>query len=62
MSVASLLGLRTACCDGKYPFAIGGEGNDPGEFHVPHCLVMDDHDCLYVAVTMNLRIQKFSVE
>ncbi|MCY2963103.1 MAG: hypothetical protein NT069_05515, partial [Planctomycetota bacterium] len=48
--------------DGKYLCGIGGEGSDPGEFHVPHGLVMDDHDCLYVADTMNWRIQKFAVE
>ncbi len=47
--------------DGKYLRGIGGEGTDPGQFHLPHGLVLDSRDCLYVADTMNTRIQKFAV-
>lgn len=46
--------------DGKYLRGIGGEGIDPGQFHLPHGITLDTHDCLYVADTMNYRIQKFA--
>src|SRR5579872_2851283 len=45
--------------DGKYLRGIGGAGSDPGQFHLPHGLALDSHGCLYVADTMNSRIQKF---
>lgn len=46
--------------DGKYLRGMGGAGSDPGQFHLPHGLALDSHDCLYVADTMNRRIQKFA--
>lgn len=48
--------------DGKYLRGIGGDGIEPGQFHLPHGLALDSHDCLYVADTMNSRIQKFSTD
>ncbi len=46
--------------DGKYLRGIGGAGDEPGQFHLPHGVALDSHDCLYVADTMNGRIQKFA--
>lgn len=46
--------------DGKYLCGIGGLGIDPGQFHLPHGLALDSKGCLYVADTMNFRIQKFA--
>lgn len=46
--------------DGKFLFGIGGEGTEPGQFHLPHGLALDSQGCLYVADTMNGRIQKFA--
>jgi len=46
--------------DGRYLCGIGGEGIDPGQFHLPHGLALDSKDCLYVTDTMNGRIQKFT--
>jgi len=47
--------------DGKYLRGVGGEGTDPGRFDLPHGIAIDSHGCLYVADTMNYRIQKFAV-
>lgn len=47
--------------DGKYLRGIGGEGIEPGQFHLPHGIVLNNHGSLYVADTMNTRIQKFAV-
>ena len=47
--------------DGTFLGGIGGEGTEPGQFNVPHGMVMDSHDCLYITDTMNGRIQKFAV-
>ncbi|HXY34222.1 MAG TPA: hypothetical protein VEI07_08345 [Planctomycetaceae bacterium] len=47
--------------DGKYLRAIGGLGVNPGQFHVPHALAIDSRGFLYVADTMNARVQKFDV-
>jgi sugar lactone lactonase YvrE len=41
---------------------IGGAGAEPGQFHTPHGMAIDSHGDLYVADTMNARIQKFSVD
>ena len=46
---------------GKYLRGVGGEGTEPGHFDLPHGLVLDSRDGLYVADTMNTRIQKFAV-
>jgi sugar lactone lactonase YvrE len=46
--------------DGKFLRGVGGEGDEPGQFHLPHGLALDSQDCLYVADTMNARIQKFA--
>lgn len=46
--------------EGKFLHGLGGEGTEPGQFHLPHGLALDSHDCLYVADTMNGRIQKFA--
>jgi sugar lactone lactonase YvrE len=45
---------------GKFLRAVGGAGESPGQFHTPHGLALDSHECLYVADTMNARIQKFA--
>ena len=45
--------------DGKYLCGLGGEGIQPGQFERPHALAIDTQGCLYVADTMNYRIQKF---
>ena len=46
--------------DGKYLRGVGGKGAEPGRFHLPHGLALDSRECLYVADTMNGRIQKFA--
>jgi len=46
--------------DGKYLRGVGGEGTEPGHFHLPHGVALDSHGCLYVTDTMNGRIQKFA--
>lgn len=48
--------------DGKYLCGIGGEGADPGQFYRPHGMAFDSQGHLYVADTMNDRVQKFAVE
>jgi sugar lactone lactonase YvrE len=45
--------------DGQYLRGMGGEGIEPGQFHLPHGLALDSQGGLYVADTMNYRIQKF---
>jgi sugar lactone lactonase YvrE len=47
---------------GEYLRGIGGAGAEPGQFHTPHGMAIDSHGDLYVADTMNARIQKFSVD
>jgi tripartite motif-containing protein 71 len=46
--------------DGKYLCGLGGEGTEPGRFHLPHAVALDSQGCLYVSDTMNARIQKFA--
>ncbi|HTI52270.1 MAG TPA: hypothetical protein VL475_15010 [Planctomycetaceae bacterium] len=46
--------------DGTYLRGIGGKGAEPGQFHLPHGIALDSRECLYVADTMNRRIQKFA--
>jgi sugar lactone lactonase YvrE len=47
--------------DGKYLQGIGGEGTEPGQFDLPHGIALDSKGNLYVADTMNSRIQKFAM-
>jgi sugar lactone lactonase YvrE len=47
--------------DGTYLRGLSGAGSGPGQFDVPHGLVLDSRGCLYVCDTMNDRIQKFAV-
>jgi len=47
--------------DGTFLCGVGGEGTEPGRFDRPHGIVVDSNDLLYVADTMNGRIQKFAV-
>jgi sugar lactone lactonase YvrE len=46
--------------DGQYLCGLGGEGTEPGRFHLPHGIALDSRGSLYVADTMNGRIQKFA--
>jgi sugar lactone lactonase YvrE len=46
---------------GTYLRGMGPEGTEPGLFRLPHGVALDSRDCLYVADTMNSRIQKFAV-
>src|SRR5262245_18147768 len=46
---------------GKFLRALGSAGKEAGHFRLPHGLALDSHDNLYVADTMNARIQKFAV-
>ncbi|MGD9720162.1 MAG: SMP-30/gluconolactonase/LRE family protein [Pirellulales bacterium] len=46
--------------DGKYLRGIGGKGTEPGQFNLPHAVVLDSRGSLYVTDTMNGRIQKFA--
>jgi tripartite motif-containing protein 71 len=46
--------------DGTFLCGLGGKGTEPGHFHLPHGIALDSQGCLYVADTMNSRIQKFA--
>lgn len=46
--------------EGRYICGLGGDGQEPGQFHFPHAVALDSHGHLYVADTMNARIQKFA--
>ncbi|MFN0055798.1 MAG: twin-arginine translocation signal domain-containing protein [Planctomycetales bacterium] len=48
--------------DGEFLQRLGGDGSEPGQFHYPHGVALDSRGCLYVADTMNGRIQKFATE
>jgi sugar lactone lactonase YvrE len=51
--------------DGKYLCGVGElegkSGAEPGQFRLPHAIALDSKNCLYVADTMNGRIQKFAI-
>lgn len=56
---ARILGYRA---DGKKLREWGGAGSRPGEFHLPHCVVVDEkNDVLYVADRENGRIERFDL-
>ncbi len=44
---------------GKFLFQLGTPGNKPGEFNIPHAIVLDKNGNLYVADRQNNRIQVF---
>jgi 6-bladed beta-propeller protein len=48
--------------DGKKVREWGSAGTGPGEFHLPHCIVVDRNNILYVADRENGRIQKFDLD
>lgn len=45
--------------DGQYIFSWGEPGTDPGQFNLPHSVVMDREGRVFVADRENLRIQIF---
>ncbi len=45
--------------DGKFLTGIGDEGAEPGEFIIPHAMVIDSHGLLYVVDSSNQRVQVF---
>lgn len=47
---------------GKLVREWGTHGNGPAEFHLPHSIVVDENDVLYVADRENGRIEKFDLE
>lgn len=47
--------------EGKYLAGMGGEGSEPGQFHMPHAMAVDSKGHLYVVDSSNSRIQKFAV-
>lgn len=48
--------------DGKYLGEWGRRGKQPGEFHLPHAIVIDGHDRVYVGDRENNRVQVFDKE
>ncbi len=46
--------------EGRYLGLVGGEGEKPGEFYLPHAIAMDSQGYIYVADASNQRIQKFA--
>lgn len=48
--------------DGEYEFSWGEPGTEPGQFQLPHCIVISDKNILYVADRHNNRIQLFTPE
>lgn len=59
----SSLNNRVQCytAQGKYLMGVGGTGSEPGQFRMPHAMVVDSRGCLYVADSGNNRIQKFEL-
>lgn len=47
--------------DGKFLRRLGGEGDAPGSFRLPHGLAFDSQNHLYVCDSRNSRIQKIAV-
>jgi sugar lactone lactonase YvrE len=48
--------------DGKKVHEWGSTGTGPGQFHLPHSIVVDENNILYVADRENGRIEKFDLE
>jgi hypothetical protein len=48
--------------DGKKVREWGSAGAGPGQFHLPHSIVVDENDMLYVADRENGRIEKFDLD
>lgn len=48
--------------EGNFLKTWGGEGAGPGQFNVPHSIVIDDAGLLYIADRSNQRIQVFDAE
>jgi len=48
--------------DGNFLKTWGGEGAGPGQFNVPHSIVVDDAGLLHIADRSNQRIQVFDAE
>jgi hypothetical protein len=48
--------------DGKKIREWGSAGTGPGQFHLPHSLVVDENNILYVADRENGRIEKFDLD
>lgn len=53
--------VQAFSAEGKYRTGIGGKGGEPGQFIMPHAMVVDSRGHLYVADSGNNRIQKFEV-
>ena len=47
--------------DGEYLFGLGGDGDGPGQFQLPHGMAFDSHGDLYVVEAVNHRVQKFAL-
>ena len=48
--------------DGKRVREWGSAGSGPGQFHLPHSIVVDEDNILYVADRENGRIEKFALD
>lgn len=48
--------------EGDFVKTWGGEGKGPGEFNVPHSIVIDDEGLLHIADRSNERIQVFDLD
>lgn len=48
--------------DGKYLGEFGERGNGPGQFQLPHCVVIDKQGRLYVADRDNQRVEVFDAQ
>ena len=48
--------------DGKKVREWGSAGTGPGQFHLPHSIVADENNIVYVADRENGRIEKFDLD
>ena len=51
--------LQCFTTEGKYLTGLLVEGDEPGQFVIPHALAVDSKGFLYVVDSSNHRIQKF---